>query len=104
MAPKWDANVGVGPLAHGNDEIRALAGLALVDALVGDDDGAAGRQSFGDPRHGILRDRDAIERFCRIVRDRHRLCFNRRGWCALLPSPGHVLMLLAAPRACGRWQ
>src|ERR1700736_5523731 len=46
--------------AQRNDEVRAFAGFALVDALVGNHDRAAGRQGFRDARHRIRRNRDAV--------------------------------------------
>src|SRR5690242_16211086 len=40
-------------LIQANDEVGAFAGLALVDALVGDDDRAARCQHLVDLRHGV---------------------------------------------------
>src|SRR5689334_8030757 len=49
-------------LAQRNDEIRSFTGLTGGDALVGNNDRAAGRKRISDSSHGIRRDGEAIQR------------------------------------------
>src|ERR1700744_3875600 len=56
-----------GRLAQRNDEIGSFAGFAGGDALIGNDDRAAGRKRVRDARHRVRGDRDAIQRLGRAV-------------------------------------
>jgi hypothetical protein len=47
-------------LAERNDEIRSFAGFAGGDALIGNDDRAAGRKRLDNSRHRIRGDAEAI--------------------------------------------
>src|ERR1700687_5917637 len=81
------------PLAQRNDEIRSFAGFAGIDALIGNDDRAAGRERFCNSRHRIRRDGEAIQCFSRTVRHRQWLDLGRAR--ALPPALG--ALLLATP-------
>ena len=70
-------------LSQRNDEVRSFAGFAGGDALIGNDDRAAGRQRLGNARHCICRDSEAIQCLSGAVRHRHCLHLDgARDFCA----------------------
>src|SRR5262249_22717297 len=86
--------ISVRSLAQGDDEIRAFAGFALINALIGHDDRSAGRQRFRDPRHDVGGNADSVERLCRAVSRRRRLGFIEGA--SVLPPPSAILAVVVA--------
>src|SRR5258705_11948800 len=64
-------------LPQGHDEVGAFAGFAaLVDAVIGHHDRAAGAQDFCNPRHRLGSDGDAVQRLGGAVRARQQRCLG----------------------------
>src|SRR6202048_2656082 len=64
-------------LSQRYDKFGAFAGLAGGDALIGNDDRAAGRNRFHNSRHRLSGNREAIQCLGRAIRHRHRLDLYR---------------------------
>src|SRR5439155_2300307 len=89
-----------GDLTQRDDEVGAFAGFtALVDAVIGHYDRTAGGQDFGDPRHRLRSDGDAVQRLGGAIRRRQRLGLGSAGHLA---AAGSAVVLVGPGRIAGR--